>query len=52
MSGFVCPVPLRSTETVLLGHGSGGKLSSDLLHSVFLPAFSNPILERRQENAV
>ena len=43
MSGFVCPVSLSATETVLLGHGSGGKLSSELLHSVFLPAFDNPI---------
>ena len=52
MSGFVCPVPLRATETVLLGHGSGGKLSFDLLHSVFLPAFSNPLLERLEDQAV
>jgi len=52
MSGFVCPVPLRATETVLLGHGSGGKLSSELLHSVFLPAFDNPLLERLEDQAV
>jgi len=52
MTGFVCPVPLHSTETVLLGHGSGGKLSSDLLHSVFLPAFANPVLERLEDQAV
>ena len=52
MTGFVCPAPLRATETVLLGHGSGGKLSSDLLHSVFLPAFSNPFLERLEDQAV
>ena len=52
MSGFVCPVPLSATETVLLGHGSGGKLSSELLHSVFLPAFDNPLLERLEDQAV
>ena len=52
MSGFVCPVPLSATETVLLGHGSGGKLSSELLHSVFLPPFANPILERLEDQAV
>jgi len=51
MSGFVCPVPLRATETVLLGHGSGGKLSSELLHSIFLPAFDNPLLERLEESS-
>ena len=52
MSGFVCPVPLRASEAVLLGHGSGGKLSSELLHSVFLPAFANPLLERLEDQAV
>ncbi len=29
MSIFTCPLPLTATETVLLGHGSGGKLSAD-----------------------
>ena len=52
MSGLVCPVPLSATETVLLGHGSGGKLSSELLHSVFLPAFDNPHLARLDDQAV
>ena len=52
MSAFVCPVPVSATETVLLGHGSGGKLSSELLHSVFLPAFDNPHLARLEDQAV
>jgi hydrogenase expression/formation protein HypE len=34
---FACPAPLRPAETVLLGHGSGGVLSRDLLQRVFLP---------------
>ena len=52
MTSFVCPVPLSATETVLLGHGSGGKLSAELLHSVFLPAFQNPLLARLEDQAV
>jgi len=52
MSGFVCPVSLSATEVVLLGHGSGGRLSSELLHSVFLPAFHNPLLARLEDQAV
>jgi len=52
MTNFVCPVPLRATETVLLGHGSGGKLSAELLHSVFLPAFNNPLLARLEDQAL
>jgi hydrogenase expression/formation protein HypE len=35
--GYTCPVPIRPTETVMLGHGSGGTLSRDLLNRLFLP---------------
>jgi hydrogenase expression/formation protein HypE len=33
-----CPVPLVEVERVLLGHGSGGQLSAELLRDVILPA--------------
>ena len=33
-----CPVPVAETERVLLGHGSGGQLSAELLRTVVLPA--------------
>jgi hydrogenase expression/formation protein HypE len=36
-AGTACPPPLRQTETVLLGHGSGGTLSRQLIEQVFLP---------------
>ena len=49
---MVCPVPLPSGELVLLGHGSGGKLSADLIHDVFLAAFDNPILARMDDQAI
>ena len=39
---FACPVPTPAQEKVLLGHGSGGRLSAELLQKVFLPAFHNP----------
>ena len=35
--GYTCPLPIRPTETVILGHGSGGTLSRDLLNRLFLP---------------
>jgi len=38
--------------TVLLGHGSGGKLSSELMRDIFLPAFSNPILGKLDDQAI
>jgi hydrogenase expression/formation protein HypE len=37
-----CPVPASSYPHVVLGHGSGGRLSAELLEQVFLPAFGRP----------
>lgn len=37
---------------IILGHGSGGKLSHELIESLFLPSFVNPILEARDDSAV
>jgi hydrogenase expression/formation protein HypE len=47
-----CPVPLPAKDTVLLGHGSGGKLSAELIRDVFLPALRNPILARLDDQAI
>jgi hydrogenase expression/formation protein HypE len=47
-----CPLPLPAGERILLGHGSGGKLSAELLKEVFLPALRNPILERLEDQAI
>jgi hydrogenase expression/formation protein HypE len=49
---LACPVPLGSGDTVLLGHGSGGKLSADLMRDLFLPALGNPVLTRLNDQAV
>lgn len=51
-SGFSCPAPLPSKDTVLLGHGSGGRLSAELIRDVFLPAFQNAVLGRLDDQAV
>jgi hydrogenase expression/formation protein HypE len=37
---------------VLLGHGSGGKLSADLVRDVFVAAFHNPILASMDDQAI
>jgi hydrogenase expression/formation protein HypE len=47
-----CPAPLPVRDTVLLGHGSGGKLSAELVRDVFLPAFQNPTLSRLDDQAI
>jgi hydrogenase expression/formation protein HypE len=51
MSGFSCPAHLATKDTVLLGHGSGGKLSAELLREFFLPALDNPVLARLEDQA-
>jgi len=47
-----CPVPRPAKDTVLLGHGSGGKLSAELIRDVFLPVFGNPVLSRLDDQAI
>ena len=47
-----CPLPQPATERILLAHGGGGRLSNQLLETVFLPAFSNSLLDARHDGAV
>ncbi len=47
-----CPAPLAAKDTILLGHGSGGKLSAELIRDVFLPVFKNPALARLDDQAI
>ncbi|HXD85669.1 MAG TPA: hydrogenase expression/formation protein HypE [Urbifossiella sp.] len=50
--GFgACPMPKSRYEQVLLGHGSGGRLSAELIQTVFLPAFGNPVLSALEDQA-
>ena len=52
IANLVCPAPLPAKDTIVLGHGSGGRLSAELIRDVFLPAFRNPILDRLDDQAV
>jgi hydrogenase expression/formation protein HypE len=52
MSPLNCPLPIVDKETVLMGHGSGGKLSADLFRDVFFPAFHNPVLGKADDQAI
>ncbi|TQR86633.1 hydrogenase expression/formation protein HypE [Mycobacterium hodleri] len=36
---WVCPLPLRETKRIVMGHGGGGILSEELIENLFLPAF-------------
>ncbi len=48
---WVCPLPLRDTPQIVLGHGGGGKLSQDLVEHLFLPAFANDALASLADGA-
>ncbi|HXG01309.1 MAG TPA: hydrogenase expression/formation protein HypE [Bacteroidota bacterium] len=50
--GLNCPVPISEYRKVLLAHGSGGKLTHQLIEKMFLPQFKNPLLEPLHDGAV
>jgi hydrogenase expression/formation protein HypE len=45
-------VALPTGDKILLGHGSGGRLSHELIRHLFLPALANPTLARLDDQAV
>jgi len=38
-----CPVPLRDTPQVVMGHGGGGAMSGELVEHLFLPAYGSAV---------
>lgn len=50
--GPSCPIPLPHRERILMGHGSGGKMSHDLITQVFNPPFSNSVLDQGDDSGV
>jgi hydrogenase expression/formation protein HypE len=46
-----CPAPCSHYDRILLGHGSGGQLSADLIRRLFVPAFSNEVLAALEDQA-
>jgi hydrogenase expression/formation protein HypE len=50
--GYTCPVPLQPKDTVVLGHGSGGKLSHDLIERLFLPELGKAAPRALDDSAV
>ena len=39
--GLVCPRPLSHEDTIVLGHGSGGRMTQRLIETTFYPPFEN-----------
>ena len=52
LRGSACPSPANRGGRIQLGHGSGGRLSAELLNDHFLPAFDNPVLRTLGDGAV
>jgi hydrogenase expression/formation protein HypE len=52
LTGWSCPVPLRDSPTIVMGHGGGGQLSAELIEHLFVPAFANPTLAGLADSAV
>jgi hydrogenase expression/formation protein HypE len=44
-------VPKSQYDHILLGHGSGGRLTADLIQRVFVPGFGNEILAALEDQA-
>ena len=51
MEGPVCPLPLRHDEQIVIGHGSGGRMTHDLVAQVFAAHFNNPALSASNDSA-
>ena len=49
---LACPIPIQDYPSVVMAHGGGGRLMNQLIEKLFLAAFANPALERRQDGAV
>jgi hydrogenase expression/formation protein HypE len=52
LADLSCPLPLPPGDVILLGHGSGGRLSAQLVDELFVPRFADPELARLGDAAV
>lgn len=41
-----CPIPFSDSDCVLLAHGGGGRMTHQLISSIFYPAFRKSLLEQ------
>ncbi len=50
--GWTCPRPLQNYPTIVMGHGSGGRMMADLIEHLFAPAFDNDWLGQMGDSTV
>ena len=47
-----CPIPITNYKEIVLAHGSGGKLSHQLIEKMVLPQFRNELLAPLHDGAI
>src|SRR6516164_9221506 len=52
MEFTACSAPILDHKTIVLGHGSGGRLTHQLVQKMILPMFQNPALETQHDGAI
>ncbi len=50
--GASCPIPITNYSEIVLAHGSGGKLSHQLMEKMVLPQFRNELLDPLHDGAI
>lgn len=52
LGSWSCPLPLSNYPTIVLGHGSGGRMMADLIQHLFAPQFNNEMLAQMGDSTV
>lgn len=51
LANMTCPTPISNYEQVLLGHGSGGRMTAELIRRTFRPLLSDSVLAALEDQA-
>ncbi|HOA21440.1 MAG TPA: hydrogenase expression/formation protein HypE [Anaerolineaceae bacterium] len=52
MQGLVCPLPFQTSDQIVIGHGSGGVMTHELIVNVFQKYLGNAILNAGNDSAL
>ncbi|MFZ3070892.1 MAG: hydrogenase expression/formation protein HypE [Anaerolineaceae bacterium] len=52
MQGPCCPIPISQHDHIMIGHGSGGVMTRDLIRSIFQKYLGNAILNAGNDSAL
>jgi hydrogenase expression/formation protein HypE len=49
VEGAVCPLPLPHKDQIVMGHGSGGRMTQELIQRIFMPHLSSTALQQAND---